>query len=75
MRIVDSRSGREVKLGEVVTYPEDRYSWRLLGAVQLSFGVARFTVQLPTGQVSVVDGPIRRTHPRHFLQKVAFLPT
>jgi hypothetical protein len=74
VRVVDARSGRTLTPGETVVY-DDGYVWRLIGVEQVSFGVARFTVHLPTGAITTVDGPIRRTHPKYLFEKVAFVPT
>lgn len=77
MRIIDARSGREVKVGETVAYPDGE--WYRLLAVRERFLSADALVNAhgPDGKLRQqwVALAVRFTHPEFFLQKVGFFPS
>lgn len=77
MKIIDARSGSEVSLGQTVRYPADpEASYSLIGVEENVLSAKAF-LQCPPGSDQVVARQlqVRFTHPDHFLQKVAFIPS
>lgn len=84
MKVIDARSGKEMKLGERVNYPEGE--WMRLIDVEPGLFSATATVQTCMRDESKPSRPlaimtqqvpltVRWMHPRFFLQHVAFLPS
>jgi hypothetical protein len=77
LRVIDARSGVEVRLGDTVRYGEGDF-WRLL---DLEHGLAWATAWIDGEYDGQAFGPkplplqVRFTHPGFFLQRVAFAPT
>lgn len=79
IRVIDARTGDDVKIGETVTYP-DGSGWTLVGLSDKSFFAA-------TAIVRSIDEPgappreraqplqVRFFHPAFFLQRVGFFPS
>lgn len=81
MKIIDARSGREIKAGETIAYPDgesirlDSYRPGILAADAVVTSTTRnLSGRLETA-TAVVPLVVRWTHPNYFLQHVAFLPT
>jgi hypothetical protein len=75
MRVIDARSGVDVKLYRPVRYPDGEW-WRMID-FQPGLFEARALVEGNRLQPSPtwVKLPVRYTHPGFFFQRVAFMPT
>lgn len=88
MKIVDAFTGRTLQVGDVVPSPGGR-SWKLLDTRDAFFRVWAFVSEVPDMGSSLAGVPrvppelgprwmelqVRFTHPRYFLQRVAFVPS
>lgn len=95
MKIIDARSGLEMKVGDVVRYPDGEWTELVSARPGVFSAVATFRRRYrdrsraiwradgtlddatPFVEGVLVDQPliVRWTHPRFFLQHVAFLPS
>lgn len=84
MRVIDTRSGHEMRLGDTVSYPDGEYV-KLLD-VDEGLLSANAVVEYVYRDFSKPERPlvraqrqipltVRFTHPSFFLQKVAFIPS
>ncbi|MFA6094190.1 MAG: hypothetical protein WC986_14725 [Elusimicrobiota bacterium] len=85
MKVIDARSGKELKLGDQVTYPPiyswplsttkpDPDSYRLMNVVVGLFS-ADVTVRRVGGEVVTLKGAVRYLHPNFLLRRVVFVET
>lgn len=77
MRVIDARSGREVKVGDVVRYSDGDW-WELLD-LETGFTWARAwvrgAIEYQTFGPRSLPLTVRFLHPEFPLQRVAFAPT
>lgn len=82
MKVIDSRSGIELQVGQTVRYPGGE--WLRLDGYQAGFFQGRATITStllePTSgrlvtATQIVPLVVRWTHPGFFLQHVAFIPS
>lgn len=79
IRVIDARSGDDVKIGQTVTYPEGA-GWTLLGVRDQIFSA---TARVRSWDASFGMAPhehdqplaVRFLHPSFFLQRVGFFPS
>lgn len=72
MRVIDARSGEELVPGMTMTYPDGS------GFTLLSVKPGLFTAYAKVnsnGVIQTVPLAVRWTHPRFFMQHVAFFPS
>jgi len=80
MKVIDVRTGDELKAGDIVILPavpgvtreNDRY--RIL-SVHPGFFNAHALIQWSSGTIERVPLQVRWTHPAFFLQHIAFWPS
>lgn len=79
MRIIDARSGREMKVGDIVQYPGGGATQLLDARVGLWAAKVRIRTDwhgAPGGYDDRwVDAIVRYTHPSFFLEKIVFIPS
>lgn len=73
MRVIDARSGREVRVGDVVDYGRGEW-WKLLRVEQQGLWEAQALVDGTHG-LQRVPLAVRWTHPSFLFQHVAFFPS
>lgn len=73
MRVIDAHTGNELKVGHEVWNGHDR-TYRVQ-AIEPGLFSARMQVVDQTGKASWIPLQVRWTHPRFFLQHVAFVPS
>jgi hypothetical protein len=82
MKIVDAFTGRAVSVGDVVPSPGGR-PWKLLDTRDAFFRVWALVSEVPdvldkgTGASAPrwTELQVRFTHPKYFMQRVAFVPS
>jgi len=82
MRIIDAFTGRDVCIGDVVPSPGGK-PWKLLDVRDKFFRVWALVSRVPDMGVGLppalepqwMELQVRFTHPRYFLQRVAFVPS
>jgi len=85
VKIVDAFTGREVEIGDVVPSPGGR-PWKLLDVRDAFFRVWALVSEIPDMGSALAGMPpelgprwmelqVRFTHPRYFLQHIAFVPS
>lgn len=88
MKIIDARSGKEIKIGETIVYSDEEYV-KLLDVVSGIFKAnalvqRKYPLKYKTGihtDVGFAENQIwiplvvRFIHPKYFLQHVAFIPS
>jgi hypothetical protein len=77
MRVIDARSGRDVKVGDVVRYGDDDW-WEMIDVAHGLTWANAMVVGVMHGErfgPTWLPLKVRFTHPGFFLQRVAFAPT
>lgn len=84
MKIIDARSGKELKVGETIFYPDNEYLQLLEvipGFLIAQARIKRRYLGLIRGEFDLIEDEVwtplavRYTHPKYFLQHVAFIPS
>jgi hypothetical protein len=73
MRIIDAYTGREIQPGSVVPSPEGS-AWKLLQVRDHLFEASAL-IQYPGQAPRWQELAVRFTHPKYFLERVAFFPS
>lgn len=85
MKVIDARSGKEMRIGDVVNYPDGEW----IRLISVDEGILSATAVIDTSEIAYPPGDgrklVRRTkkiplgvrylHPSYMFQKIAFIPS